>query len=96
MWPRTGTTAGTTLLSILLLGAVVGGLMQWQLLRLLAVDGQSVRWMQHATPAAGSGGSVVIGKTDDAWYAPLLRRAVERQFFRLRRQPCVVGVCQDI
>ena len=89
MWPRM-----RTLLSVMALGAIVGGMLQWQMLRL-----QDVAMAQPpAEPVAHAeerGGSVVIGKTTDGWYAPLLRRAAERQVIE-RQRPCVIGVCQDI
>ena len=91
MWPRT-----RTLLSIMVLGAIVGGLVQWQLLRMQDAPATEPTVDQIARMEAEvKSGSVVIGKTDDGWYAPLLRRAAERQFVR-QQQPCVTGVCQDI
>ena len=89
MWPRM-----RTLLSVMALGAVAGGLLQWQVLRLQENAGGAIV-LERMPQMEQRVGSVVIGKTDDGWYAPLLRRAAEQQLIR-QQQPCVIGVCQDI
>ncbi len=89
MWPRL-----KILLSVMALGAIAGGMLQWQILRMEGAEEQVLT--AGTTMHAGQhSGSVIIGKTDDGWYAPLLRRAAERQIIR-RQQPCVTGVCQDV
>jgi len=89
MWPRF-----KILLSVMALGAIAGGMLQWQILRTQGAEEQ-VPMAGAAVHAGQHSGSVVIGKTDDGWYAPLLRRAAERQIIR-RQRPCVIGVCQDV